>query len=784
MAGMALEKALRTIVLAGVFALPFVPLIVTSSLFFPFITGKNFAFRIIVEIIAGAWLSLALVSSAYRPRRSWLLGAFALFVLVIGIADAQGVYLFKSFWSNFERMEGWVTIAHLFAYFVVAVSMLQSERLWRRFFEVTLGVSGIVALVSLMQLMGALSLGQGGIAGFSARLDATFGNPIYLAVYMLFHIFLAALLIHRSGRERWSAGEKIVAAGFLAVSLAVVISQVKEASVFAYALLLVADGVAAYLLFRARTYLLVCLLALNTAILFLTGTRGTMLGLIGGVIVAALLYVVGSRSLKAAWIAACLVGGITLLAVGVWAGRDSAFVKNISFLERLSTISLSDNTTKARFFNWGMAWRGAKERPVLGWGQENYAVVFDKYYDPRMYAQEQWFDRVHNTVFDWLIAGGFVGLAAYLSLFAVALVALWKRKGTEHAFTLAERSILTGLLVGYFFHNLFVFDNITSYILFVSILAYIAVRVSEGGAPLFSRDLLSPKALPFVALGAAMLVWASAWFVNSAALAANRALLSAIAPRSGGLAQNLEHFKKAISYNSYGTQEVREQLAQFASRVAGESVPREVQQQFLDIATREMALQANLSPQDARFPLFLGAVLGAYGQYEAAAAALARAHELSPGKQSILFEMGLNAQSRGDMNGALALFKQAYELEPSFRDALIFYIAAAIRAEDDTLAENLLAPHLSSGDLADVRIAAAYVSRNRYDKIIPIWKARIAENPGDAQARLTLAAAYYAIGDRAASVKELVSAREIAPENAGQIDALIEEVRQGTALLQ
>ena len=57
---MTIEKILRWVVIGGVFALPFIVLIVSSSLFFPYITGKNLYFRGIVEVITGAWLALAL----------------------------------------------------------------------------------------------------------------------------------------------------------------------------------------------------------------------------------------------------------------------------------------------------------------------------------------------------------------------------------------------------------------------------------------------------------------------------------------------------------------------------------------------------------------------------------------------------------------------------------------------------------------------------------------------------------------------------------------------------
>ena len=238
-------QTLRGIVLAGVFALPFIVFLVTTSLFFPFITGKNFAFRILIEIISVAWLALALISVEYRPRRSWVLACFSVFVLIVAIADLQGAVPFKSFWSNFERMDGWVTLAHLLAYFVVCVSVINSQKMWKLLWQVSLGVSVAVGIYGLLQLAGRASLGQGGASGLTSRLDGTFGNPIYLAVYMLFNIFMAAVLwsqawVERARKSKW--GISIVYGGII---------------------------------------------ALDTIILFLTGTRGTMLGLIGGALISA-----------------------------------------------------------------------------------------------------------------------------------------------------------------------------------------------------------------------------------------------------------------------------------------------------------------------------------------------------------------------------------------------------------------------------------------------------------------------------------------------------------------
>lgn len=64
-----MNSFLRWGIVIGLLATLFLPMIVSSSLFFPFITGKNFGFRIIVEIVLVLWLVLALRDPAYRPKK-------------------------------------------------------------------------------------------------------------------------------------------------------------------------------------------------------------------------------------------------------------------------------------------------------------------------------------------------------------------------------------------------------------------------------------------------------------------------------------------------------------------------------------------------------------------------------------------------------------------------------------------------------------------------------------------------------------------------------------------
>src|SRR3989344_375401 len=740
-----LEQTLRSIVLCGVFALPVVALIVANELFFPYITGKNFAFRIIVEIITGAWLALALVVPKWRPRRSWILASFALFIFIMALADALGAYPFKSFWSNYERMDGFITIAHTFVYLVVLTAVMQSENLWRRLFQWSLVVSVFLSVLGLLQVAGVLALGSGG-TGLTGRVDATFGNPIYFAAYMLFHVFIGILLWYQMWQVR-GKGNRLTPSIFYGF-----------------------------------------VIALDTVALLLTGTRGTMLGLIGGAFLTLVLLsiVPEARRLRqgtAIALVALIIGG-----GGLWSVRESAFIQRIAFLKRLASVSLTDTTTKARFFNMGRAGRGVKERPLLGWGQENYAVVFDKYYDPRMYGQEPWFDRVHNIVFDWLVAAGILGFLSYLSIFAAALAALWHRprNAKSPAFSVVESSILTGVLAGYFFHNLFVFDNITSYMLFGFIIAYIIWRRSESTAsPRLWGVSLPEQSLPVVAVVAALMLWGASAWINGSALAQNRLLIKAISPYPDGITKNLDYIKQAVAKGSLGTQEAREQLVQMATKVASASgIDTKLKQEFYDFSVAQMELQQKASPLDARPALFLGLLHDSFGNYAAGAEALAHAHALSPTKQSILYEMARNAQMRGDTTGMLRYFKTAYELETSNVQARILYAAAAIATGGDALATELLAPVIPTGEAADPRIASAYLQLKRFDKIAVIWEAFVKVRPTDPQGYFTLAAAYYSMGDRTKAIAALEAASKLSPDVALQAATFIEQIRNGTLRLE
>ena len=269
--------------MTGLFLIPFVTFIVASGglfpgMYFPYITGKNFAFRIVIEILIGLYILLAVRDPKYRPRSSVLMWAVFAFVVWVGVATIFSADPTKSFWSNFERMEGYVTLLHLFGYFVIAGALLTADRLWERFFQTSIGVSALQGLIALFQVFGWVAIStQSG-----PRVDTTFGNATYLAVYMLFNIFLTLFMLVREKHSR---------------------------SLQAF------YGSALLLQFVA---------------LFFTETRGALLGVLGGLIVAALYTAWQAKApewktlRKASW---GTLAGLAILIVIFFGDRNTTFIQ-------------------------------------------------------------------------------------------------------------------------------------------------------------------------------------------------------------------------------------------------------------------------------------------------------------------------------------------------------------------------------------------------------------------------------------------------------------------------
>ncbi len=708
-----------------------------ANMFFPFITGKNFLFRIFIEIALVCYVLLALRDPKYRPRPSLILWSVLGLVVWMAIATIASVDPIKSFWSNFERMEGYVTLLHLFVWFVMTGAVLAAEGLWERFFNFSVTLSAIMGLDALMQLLGWVPISsQSG-----ARVDTTFGNATYLAVYMLFNIFITLYLLS----TRW---------------------QERRLSATTQALY----GVALVLQFVA---------------LYHTETRGALLGVIGGLIVAAVWVALFARTPQLKFMRKVSLWGLGALVVmaGVFiAARNTSFVQQNSTLARVASISLNDPTVQSRLlYIWPTALKGISERPVLGWGQENFNFVFNAHYQPAMYAQEQWFDRAHNQFLDFGIAGGIPALILYVALFGLAAWALWRS-----VLPVPAQAALIGLLAGYAFNNMFVFDNVVSFFYFFAVLAFLhSLSRKELPGWFFLSRPMGERALAVVAPVVIIGIAAGGWAFNAPAMARASTMVGALSSQ-GSPDKNLALFKEALGGgvwpgNPIGHQEAVEQLAQFtAGSIYPSSVDPTLKQQYLAVAADGLQKLMAQRKNDARLELFLGTVLSTYGAYEQALQYLKQALSHSPRKQQILMQVGLVQLQAGQNIDAIATLRDAFQEAPGYDVARIYYAASYYYTGDIKAGDKIIMDKWGTLAVDKDQLLTVYTNTKQYDRAAAIWQVRIDKTPQDAQAYLGLASIYFTAGDKQKTIATLRKASQVQPALAAQLENLITQIENGT----
>lgn len=606
------------------------------------------------------------------------------------IADLFAVNPQKALWSNFERMEGWITLIHLLLFFIVASTVLAVEKKWRAWWYTSIIAATFVGIYGVMQLTGHAQLTQSGV-----RLDSSLGNAAYLAVYMLFNAFIAGWLGFTT-KNKWLR----------------------------------------YILFASAIFF--------AFILFSTATRGTILGLGVGIFLAAVLpaFTMGKR---VRGIAAGAVVLLLLVAGGFWAMKDTGAIRHDPVLSRIASISLSAGDV--RFSIWHIAFDGFVARPVVGWGQEGFNYVFNEYYNPSLYTQEQWFDRAHNEFLDWLTQGGLPAFLLYIALFASVVWTLWRAP-----FSRAEQIALTALLAGYAFHDLFVFDNIISYILFFAVAAMVDGVAGKRVAFFEKIPELPEKFMTTVAVPVAVVLVAVVIIVFDApGIVTAHNLIVALSNTESP--QGLTDWKNVTDHPAFAAQEVREQL--LISAISSLRNPRMVaskKKKLMTLAITQMEKEAREVPSDARIRLELAGGYAAIGDTKDALKQIKVARLHSPKKETIIIEEGYFYLQAGDVKNAAKTFETAYNLAPQFSGLAIYGASGKVLVGDMPAAQAILKKSFGTAVVDNPTLLSVYTYKKEYAPIVAILKKRLDVAQPTANNAFLLANVYANMGKRSTAI--------------------------------
>lgn len=551
----------------------------------------------------------------------------------------------------------------------------------------------------------------------------------------------------------------------------------------------------------------------NLIVLFNTGTRGSFVGLVGGIFISSVLIAIFERQNKA-----LRKVGITLVifsvAVVLFLGlfKQAAFIKNSDMLSRFAELVTLDvkgvleNQGSARTMLWGIAWDGVKDRPVLGWGLDDFHYVFAEKYNPAMYAQEQWFDRSHNVFTDWMVSAGILGLLSYLSLFALAIYMLWKISPQNMSF--GAKAVIIGGFAAYLGHNIFVFDNLSSYILFFSVLAFIhdayrsdkEQRLAEhahanGTAHNHKQSkndrmdfgMQATYALAASVIGAVVMGFVY-YQVNLKPVYANSVLLDGLRPETRNSAgkvvkqtpeQQFEKVKEAYEMNVMTNTEQLEQLAQKGSALLTSNASPEVKSAAFGYITAAFEKEFARSPKDPRPRYFYTMLLSQLGMNEQAYNQVKEVVALSPKKQSFLIMQIVTEMQLGKNQEAYDTALYAYNLEPRNEEAKRFYIASLVlvgkAAEAEAFATTTEA---KLAYVQDVAVLNAYLNTKQQARIISLIKKEIEADPKNVELRSTLINVYVRLKDKSNAIKEMNALKAIDATLTSQIDAAIKQLQE------
>lgn len=503
--------------------------------------------------------------------------------------------------------------------------------------------------------------------------------------------------------------------------------------------------------------------ALQVVAIILSATRGTMLALIiAGLAYLAYAAVKGEGSKKQH-----ARNGLTVLVViaGLFVGFRSELAK-IPFepIARVASISAAETDVASRLFIWKHMLVEVGQHPFAGVGAEHVSTLFDRFYDPTQIVEE-WFDRSHNAFLDYAAQYGIGGFLLYVALIASFFAA-----------ALRTRSKRTGLFVllaiTYAVQNFFVFDTVSSFWLFLVLIADFfavssntprsAIRLSGSvryGAPLTALVLL------------ALIVPVSV----RPALAAYD-LAQAYKYQLVDVSREADYFLKGFNLSTYGDLEYGYEAYDMYAGTQASSLSGEARAQAYDAALTVLATDFNRYPYNARIALYLAHVLSLApaerpADQELLSKALARTIELSPKRAQawyILVNLSIDDANKHPIGSKerIAGYKAAHNIldkyitfvptsaQPYFVRAQLEYANGDAKAAADSAA---LGKENYAGGLETARRAAGYYEGIQDWKNAKFFLEEIVKlAPNDTASLYDLAKVKYLLGDKAGA-EEIVS---------------------------
>lgn len=642
-----------------------VPLFVVHHIVMNLVFIKLTAFQILVELMVAVYLILVGINpSRYRPRFSGLTVAMLLFAGALVVSTITSVQPVTSFWGDITRWNGLFAYLHYVAFFLVLSWSLKGKWQWLRLLQVAIWVSLAIALYSLAQYWGLPLVRE----ATGERLVGPTSNALVLAEYCLLLFFPTIIyaLRTKSRLVRWV---------FLGTA------------------------------------------ALQLVTIWLTESRGAMAALAVGLVVFSLTYIwlyYKKFFVRLIW----LVAGLILLGGGLFWGLRQLPLANGSVLGRMISVSITDSSLRHRLYAWEIGLKAWSDRPLTGFGLDNFSIAFQRHYQPLSEEQsaqdaETWFDRAHNVFIDYLVMTGLLGLLTYIAVllmllvYSVRAVVLTTRPKWQRAIAGALLSAFSAYIV----FGLLAFDVVSAFIILFFLLAllnsfYLSVDTDSSAS---KRSRWGWYIVSLVVVIGLLPLQIRMTTANRVAGRAATVLLHQ------DVATGMALLNQSLAYNTPIRAAIMARMLEAGGQLISKQDDPTIRNALLEMANLdERYISQSLNGQH------FSVLANFYGQLllsdptllDKVNATYARAVELAPNRPLIYLAWGSNLTRGGYSKLALDKYQQAVEIAPDMPLAQ-FWLGLGYVALN----------HFSEGEQAFNRAAELDFDRSKPDNLLLIANA-------------------------------------------------------------
>ena len=363
-----------------------------------------------------------------------------LLLLVYFIAGIFGVNPARSFWSEIFRSSGIIFLSYTFLLAFISSTLLNAHdwKFVRRSFVLS---STLFSALYFLGTEGIIHLG----GKFFESYGLSFGNPTFAATFVLLGIFFTLIEIFESGKTNKA---KYFFSGFFLLQL---LSPILFNLEILKGLIPIRD-------------------IITNPALILGSAKASSAAVLVGLVFLLLYWLISTcfkdvKKRKNARVSISVIFSVGALFSLVLLFVPGSFIQN----------KYSEISTGARPIVWQGAIEAVKERPLFGWGPENFNFAYyGKRFDNRLYStegHEVWFDRAHNVTIDTAIEIGLLGLLVMITWYVFLARVFWQAH-KENKISTHEALIFSVMIFANFLQLQTSFNTNITYTIFAALLGY------------------------------------------------------------------------------------------------------------------------------------------------------------------------------------------------------------------------------------------------------------------------------------------------------------------------